>query len=158
MPDKPPLLIGFISEPGMFDDIETWEQFLAEVQSMPDFLLKDSVVENANWVIAQSKQMLRVDGIEKLARALSSGAETISDHAREIAEAELDLLRIRIFRAGLFEALYLAETALPDGLLDLTKNLVKLERYERRASSRRKSALRAMSQNGGTAMVDAILA
>jgi hypothetical protein len=59
MPDKPPLLGGFISEPGMFDDIETWEQFLVEVEAMPDFFLKDSVIENAKWVIALNRRELR---------------------------------------------------------------------------------------------------
>jgi hypothetical protein len=98
------------------------------------------------------------DDIEKLAHVLSSGAETIRERAREIAEAELDLLRIRKFCAGLFEALYFADTALPDGLLELNKRLTKLERYERRAFSRRKSALRAMSRSDAPAMVDAMLA
>lgn len=44
----------------------------------------------------------------------------------------------------LFETLYFAKTAAPDGLADLNDKLTKLERYERRAFSRRKRALRAM--------------
>ena len=47
-----------IDGPGPFDTLETWEQFLAEVQSMPDFFGKESVVENAKWVIARNKQAL----------------------------------------------------------------------------------------------------
>ena len=53
-------------------------------------------------------------------------------------------MRIRKIRAWLFETLYLAETAAPDGPADLNDKLAKLERYERRAFSRRKRALRAM--------------
>ncbi len=84
------------------------------------------------------------DDIEKLSHALSSGAQNVRERARETAEAELDLLRIRKFRACLFETLYLADTALPDSLAELNESLAKLERYERRAFSRRKRALRAM--------------
>jgi hypothetical protein len=49
-------LLGFLSEPGMFDPIAIWEEFLAEVQTMPDFVWKESVIENAKWVIAQKRQ------------------------------------------------------------------------------------------------------
>ena len=84
--------------------------------------------------------------IEKLAKALSlsSGTQQVSEHAREAAEAELDLKRIRKVRAFLFETLYFADTAAPDGITDLNSKLAKLERYERRAFSRRRRALRAM--------------
>jgi hypothetical protein len=84
------------------------------------------------------------DDIEKLADALSSGTQNVRERARETAEAQLELLRIRRFRAWLFETLYRAEAALPDGLAELNESLAKLERYERRAFSRRKRALRAM--------------
>jgi hypothetical protein len=84
------------------------------------------------------------DDIEKLADGLSSGTQNVRERARETAEAELDLLRIRKFRAWLFETLYLADAALPDGLAELNESLAKLERYERRAFSRRKRAMRAM--------------
>ena len=86
------------------------------------------------------------EDIEKLARALSlsSGTQKVSEYAREAAEAELDLMRIRKIRAWLFEKLYFADTAAPDGMAELNDKLAKLERYERRAFSRRKRALRAM--------------
>jgi hypothetical protein len=32
---------GLLSERGMFDPIETWEEFLAELQAMPDFVWKE---------------------------------------------------------------------------------------------------------------------
>jgi glutathione synthase/RimK-type ligase-like ATP-grasp enzyme len=86
------------------------------------------------------------EDIEKLAMALSlaSGTQNVSEFAREAAEATLDLARIRKVRAFLFETLYFADAAAPDGITDLNDKLAKLERYERRAFSRRKRALRAM--------------
>ena len=86
------------------------------------------------------------EDIEKLATvlSLSSGAQKVSEHARQAAEAELDLTRIRKIRAWLFETLYFADTAAPDGMTELNDALAKLERYERRAFSRRKRALRAV--------------
>lgn len=76
--------------------------------------------------------------------SLSSGAQKVSEHARQAAEAELDLTRIRKIRARLFETLYFADTAAPDSMTKLNDALAKLERYERRAFSRRKRALRAV--------------
>ena len=81
------------------------------------------------------------EDIEKLARTLSDGTQGDNGSAREAAKAELDLLRIQKVRTGLFDKLYRADT--PDGLTDLNDKLSKLERYERRAFSRRKRALRA---------------
>jgi hypothetical protein len=79
--------------------------------------------------------------VEKLAKLLSSDRQDTS--AREAAEAELDLLRIRKIRAGLFEAFYCAPGGIAElsGLAELNNSLGKLERYERRAFSRRKRAL-----------------
>jgi glutathione synthase/RimK-type ligase-like ATP-grasp enzyme len=86
------------------------------------------------------------EDIEQLATvlSLSSGAQKVSEHARQAAEAELDLTRIRKIRARLFETLYFADTAAPNGMTELNNALAKLERYERRAFSRRKRALRAV--------------
>jgi hypothetical protein len=84
------------------------------------------------------------DDIEKLARALSGGAQNVSERARETAEAEIDLLRIRKIRVWLYDTHYFTDAALPQGLVELNESLAKLERYERRAFSRRKRALRAM--------------
>jgi hypothetical protein len=85
------------------------------------------------------------DDIEKLAKALSlsSGLHIISDSAREAAKAELDLLRIRQIRASLFEMFYFQAKAPIARQGELSENLAKLERYERRAFSLRKRALRA---------------
>jgi hypothetical protein len=88
------------------------------------------------------------EDIEKLAKALSlsSGTQEVSLHAWEAAQAEIDLKRIRHIRAVLFETFYCADTPAPDGLTDLNDKLAKLERYERRAISRRKHALRVIQR------------
>jgi hypothetical protein len=72
------------------------------------------------------------------------GMQNVSDSARDAAEAVLDLFRIRKVRAFLYETLYFADTAAPDRLIELNHKLAKLERYERRAFSRRNRAMRAM--------------
>jgi hypothetical protein len=86
------------------------------------------------------------EGIEKLAKALSSSAVTqkVSESARAAAEAQFDLLRIRNTRAWLFETLYFVKPTVPDNLAKLNAEFAKLERYERRAFSRRQGALRVM--------------
>jgi hypothetical protein len=86
------------------------------------------------------------EDIEKLAKLLSNsfGSQNVSEVAREAAAAELDLLRIRKFRAWLYETLCFADKAAPGGMTELNDKLAKLERYERRAFSRRKRALRAI--------------
>jgi hypothetical protein len=87
------------------------------------------------------------DEIEKLSQTLSSGAQFTLAHVREAAEAELDLMRIRKVRAWLFETYYFTDNEPSEGLVKLNKKLAKLERYERRAFSRRKRALRAMCRS-----------
>jgi hypothetical protein len=60
--DKPLSWTGCIREdfwPGIFDSIETWEQWLAEVLAMPDFPMKDYFIESAKRVIEQNRQYLR---------------------------------------------------------------------------------------------------
>jgi hypothetical protein len=86
------------------------------------------------------------DDIEQLAKMMSraSGRQSVSDSARDAAEAVLDLSRIRKIRASLFETIYFSDTAAPDRLTELIDKLAKLERYERRAFSRRNRAMRAM--------------
>jgi hypothetical protein len=86
------------------------------------------------------------DDLEMLANVLSisRGMQMVSESSRDAARAELDLLRIRKTRAWLFETLYFAYPADSDRLAELNDKLAKLERYERRAFSRRKRALRAM--------------
>src|SRR5216684_1637846 len=75
------------------------------------------------------------DDIEELAKVLShsGGTQKVCGHARDAAEAQFDLLRIRRTRAWLFETLYFGQPAASDGLAKLNDELAKLERYERRA-------------------------
>jgi hypothetical protein len=81
--------------------------------------------------------------IEKLAKALSLEADPrkVSESERVAAEAQLDLLRIRKTRAWLFATLYFARDAPLESLTKLNDELAKLERYERRAFSKRRRAL-----------------
>jgi hypothetical protein len=86
------------------------------------------------------------EDIELLAKilALSIGMQEASGVTRDIAEAHIDLLRIRKIRTRLLEALLSENSAAQDQLTELNEKLAKLERYEHRAFSRRKRALRLM--------------
>jgi hypothetical protein len=88
------------------------------------------------------------DDIRRLAGVLAQGRSgpNIGEFAHQAAEAEIDLLRIRKLRALRFNAvLGNPETKLDDHS-EFNEELAKLERYERRAFSRRKRALRAMTE------------
>jgi hypothetical protein len=88
--------------------------------------------------------------IERLTLAMTSpGPLMQTPLLRQLAEVEVDLQRIRKIRAGIFRsALQQTDARLPY-CGDLNSQLEKLERYERRAMSRRKRVLRAISQCGG---------
>ena len=82
------------------------------------------------------------DDIEILAKLLAGGRENIGEFAREAAEAHLDLTRIRRIRAGLYARMRFFDAASTEDLMALAEQFARLERYERRAFSRRKRALR----------------
>jgi hypothetical protein len=85
------------------------------------------------------------EDIEGLAAALASGSgeQTVGEFARQAAEAQIDLLRIRRQRASRFNVAGNPGVNLED-ISELNESLAKLERYERRAFSRRNRALDAM--------------
>lgn len=94
--------------------------------------------------VAVSTQSCFSKDIEVLARSLVGKGKPVTDFARAIAETEIDLRRIRKMRA-----LHLAPIiGSPDAPLAayarLTQDFRTLERYERRANSRRKRALTAL--------------
>jgi len=82
------------------------------------------------------------DDIEILAKLLAGGRENFGEFAREAAEAHLDLTRIRRIRAGLYARMRFFDAASTEDLMALAEQFARLERYERRAFSRRKRALR----------------
>jgi hypothetical protein len=85
--------------------------------------------------------------IEALATTLASrgGEQPVGEFARQVAEAEIDLLRIRKLKASRFNTIYGNPEAKPADYSQLTESLAVFERYERRAFSRRNRALLAMS-------------
>jgi hypothetical protein len=90
------------------------------------------------------------EDINVLANALAIDRgehEDVGEFARQAAEAEIDLLRIRKLRTSLFDAFGGKPELKLDDHTELNDSLAKLERYERRAFSRRKSAIRAMIQD-----------
>lgn len=93
--------------------------------------------------------------IEALARALESegGGQIVGGFARQIAEAELDLLRIRKLKAARFNTVFGNPEAKLGDYSELSKTLAQLERYERRAFSRRRRAPLAMSENEGNGVI-----
>jgi hypothetical protein len=84
------------------------------------------------------------EDIENLAKALAGDGCLPTEFARQVAEAELDLLRIRKMRASQLNAVAGNPGAASEAFAGLAENLAKLERYERRAYSRRKRALGAL--------------
>jgi hypothetical protein len=85
--------------------------------------------------------LLRADA-DRMAQVLSRarGEPSITLTTQDAAAAEIDLLRISKIRASIFDTFYKSERSLQD-LTRLNQELGKLDRYERRAFSRRRRAL-----------------
>jgi len=79
------------------------------------------------------------DQVATLARefAGTSSDPEIGELARDVAEAQIDLVRIRWARHDL-----LARGVADANYEEVTKQLIRMDRYERRALSRRKFAIR----------------
>ena len=88
------------------------------------------------------------EDIESLATTLASGraGQIVQEFARQVAEAHLDLVRIRQLRAKRLVAVVGNPDAKLEDYSELNNNLAQLERYESRAFSRRKRALLALSK------------
>jgi hypothetical protein len=78
----------------------------------------------------------------QMAQILSGarGEPRITLTTQDAAAAEIDLLRIRTIRVSTFEIFYRSQRSAED-LTRLNEELGKLDRYERRAFSRRRRAL-----------------
>jgi hypothetical protein len=85
--------------------------------------------------------LLRAD-VDRMAQIFSRAREepNITLTTQDAAAAEIDLLRIGRIRASIFDTFQKSERSLQD-LIRLNQELGKLERYERRAFSRRRRAL-----------------
>jgi hypothetical protein len=94
--------------------------------------------------VAIGSQSSFSDDIENLAKVLAADGCLPTEFVRQAAEAELDLLRIRKIRASQFNAIVGNPDAPSEAYAELAENLAKLERYERRACSRRKRAFGAL--------------
>jgi len=72
--------------------------------------------------------------IEALAKTLERGGsgQIVEEFAREVAEAELDLLRIRKLKPVRFNTIFGNPEAKLQDYSELSETLAQLERYERR--------------------------
>lgn len=96
--------------------------------------------------VAIGSQPCFSEDIEALTKALVGDGGPPSEFARQAAEAEIDLLRIRKIRALQLAAIADNPGAQSEAYAKLAKNLSKVERYERRAISRRKNALQILTR------------
>ena len=51
-------LPGFPDEPALFDSLETWEHFLADVKAMPESAQKSQTILHAEYMIALKREEL----------------------------------------------------------------------------------------------------
>ena len=56
MKQELPMLIGFIDEPGLFASLETWEQYLIEVQALPEWSLKPDMLREIERAISVKRK------------------------------------------------------------------------------------------------------
>jgi len=85
--------------------------------------------------------------LDRLCAILAEGSNHLlaAEEARVIAEYHLDLQRIRAARLGVFHEIIKAQTM--DDLKSSESGIAKVDRYARRAVSRRKTALKGLFSN-----------
>lgn len=82
--------------------------------------------------------------IMTLTKLISGGDENVIGCAILLAEAEIDLRRIRAVRNSILTVFYEGETMDQASWVQLDEGLSKLERYEQRAITRRKRAMKGL--------------
>jgi hypothetical protein len=104
--------------------------------------------------LAADRRTVVSDDVEKLAQALvaalsetTESGEVLTDDARNAAEAQIDLVRVRQFRAVILNRI--ADTSSAGGMnqqiVRAASELRRLDRYERRALSKRSKAFRMLT-------------
>lgn len=106
-----------------------------------------------------------LEKVQALARELSAGTATIEEQSARIAEAQIDLARIRVEKQAVMERLHEAQagttwakqTIDSDGAATiefLMDQLRRIDRYERRALSRRRKAVRLYDRGDDELVID----
>ena len=102
---------------------------------------RENALRHGLAISVDRNPLLRAD-VERMAQIFSRARneQSITLTTQDAAEAEIDLLRISKIRVSIFEAFHTSAKSLQD-LTRLNDDLKNLDRYERRAFSRRRRAL-----------------
>ncbi|MBM1171011.1 hypothetical protein [Microvirga arabica] len=87
--------------------------------------------------------------VARLARLIAGETENnpgILDAAARVAEASISVIRVRQMKATFFDILFRNMSVVECGIEMFGKSLDRLDRYERRALSQRRTAIRALNE------------